>query len=596
MGFHTVLSVVTQIWIIRPPLVSLLILCAALPLPLLYGTPEAKTAYVLIVMAVLWLTETIPIPVTSLLPIILLPAMGVAKAADVSQNYIKDTSMLFIGGLMVAVAVEEWNLHKRISLSVLRLVGSDPKWIMAGLMLPTWFLSMWISNTATTSMMLPIVESVLVEMRLAGSGKTELGAINEAFSMDSLESAAPDGVSLKKYKVNLDQNGESSPASEPNESSEQTPGDSKANRSSQDFSDITNNSESISESKLVRENVSGRHSWGSSLCEVDNEYDQEYKRMCKGLSLCIAYAANVGGIATLTGSPPNLVFKGQADLGCCKKDNARRSAMTKAIQEQFRSLGRITYAEVVILLLFALFAALLLTRKGNNFQGWGTLFPNQYVTDSTAAMFIAVLLFILPAKKPTVFCWRYSDGVKVKPEYTPLLTWQMIHAKLPWGVILLLGGGFALADASKNSGLSEWVGEQLKAFMDLDPLLACFLLILVVAMITEVTSNTATATLLMPIMAELALKTNINPLYLMMATSMATSFAFMLPVATPPNAIVFSNGHLRIVDMALCGIVMNVIAVCCLTLCINTWAYSIYDLGTLPSIFNNSLVTTPATI
>ncbi|XP_041347669.1 solute carrier family 13 member 5-like isoform X3 [Gigantopelta aegis] len=593
MGFHTVLSVVTQIWIIRPPLVSLLILCAALPLPLLYGTPEAKTAYVLIVMAVLWLTETIPIPVTSLLPIILLPAMGVAKAADVSQNYIKDTSMLFIGGLMVAVAVEEWNLHKRISLSVLRLVGSDPKWIMAGLMLPTWFLSMWISNTATTSMMLPIVESVLVEMRLAGSGKTELGAINEAFSMDSLESAAPDGVSLKKYKVNLDQNGESSPASEPNESSEQTPGDSKANRSSQDFSDITNNSESISESKLVRENVSGRHSWGSSLCEVDNEYDQEYKRMCKGLSLCIAYAANVGGIATLTGSPPNLVFKGQADLlfetyggksginfanfmmialplsammlilcwtwlfiifirfkGCCKKDNARRSAMTKAIQEQFRSLGRITYAEVVILLLFALFAALLLTRKGNNFQGWGTLFPNQYVTDSTAAMFIAVLLFILPAKKPTVFCWRYSDGVKVKPEYTPLLTWQMIHAKLPWGVILLLGGGFALADASKNSGLSEWVGEQLKAFMDLDPLLACFLLILVVAMITEVTSNTATATLLMPIMAELA----------------------------------------------LCGIVMNVIAVCCLTLCINTWAYSIYDLGTLPSIFNNSLVTTPATI
>ncbi|XP_053388953.1 Na(+)/citrate cotransporter-like, partial [Mercenaria mercenaria] len=421
---------------------------------------ESKCAYVITVMAILWLTEAIPIPVTALIPIFLFPLLGVVAAADVSNSYIKDTTMLFLGGLIVAVALEESRLHIRISLCVMMIVGAQPIFLMAGLMATTWFLSMWISNTAATSMMIPIIEAVLQNM----------------------------------------------------------------------------------------EDVRKMSKRG------------ELRRVAKAFALSVAYGANIGGIATLTGTPPNLVLKQEADK----------------------------MREIQVLTVFISLVCLWLFRAPPNITGWGNFFFFRFVSDSTPCILLSVLLFLLPAEKPKVF-WLAKDD---RPSYVPLIDWKSVSQKLPWGVIVLLGGGFAIADASKSSGLSRWVGNELKVFASMESWVMNIVICFIVAGATEVTSNTATATLLMPVLSELAIQTSIHPLYLMMSATVAGSFAFMLPVATPPNAIVFSSGYLTIPDMALAGLPMNIIAVLCLTLGINTWGSSMFQLDTFPETFNMNITMT----
>ncbi|XP_035829385.1 solute carrier family 13 member 2, partial [Aplysia californica] len=261
-----------------------------------------------------------------------------------------------------------------------------------------------------------------------------------------------------------------------------------------------------------RDNSNDNYNAGSRGPE---EADTEYQRLCKGLSLCVAYAANTGGIATLTGTPPNLVLSGQAD----------------------------SFAEVMTLILFVCLVLLWLSRQPEFVSGWGDLFREDYVSDSTCAVLIGCLLFVVPAERPRVFCWRVtavtSPGEGQPASYRPLLSWKVAQDKLPWGIMLLLGGGFAVAKACTKSKLSDWLGDQLATFDSLDPWLLNLVICVIVAMATEVTSNTATATLLMPVTFQLARRLQVNPLYLMTSTALATSFAFMMPVATPPNAIVF---------------------------------------------------------
>lgn len=207
-------------------------------------------------------------------------------------------------------------------------------------------------------------------------------------------------------------------------------------------------------------------------------------------------------------------------------------------------------------------------------------------SDSTFAMLLCVVLFIIPAKIPQVFCWAENMS---KPVYTPVLTWHAVQKKVPWGVLILLGGGFALAKASTVSGLSLYVGKQLEIFKEYDTWVMNLVICCIVAAATEVTSNTATSQLLLPIMFTMAITVESHPLYLMMSTAIACSFAFMLPVATPPNAIVFSTGYLSIPDMALAGLPMNILAIGCLTLAINTWGKAMFDLDTIPSYLNYNL-------
>ncbi|XP_069135426.1 solute carrier family 13 member 2-like isoform X2 [Argopecten irradians] len=500
----------------------------------------------MIVMAILWITEAIPIPVTSLLPVVLFPMFGVVPAIDVSTKYINDTSMLFIGGLVIAVAVEEVNLHKRIAMGIILLLGTQTNMLLLGLMLPTWFLSMWISNTAATSMMLPIIVAVVDQLREMDAPHKKAGKDNLSFEDDHV-----------------------------------TPENKYEDQMTRDEVVLTEN-ESHTDDNTMNE--------------------KQLIRIGKGLALGVAYGANIGGVATLTGTAPNLILQGQANSLYRSRKEGADSGITFA---NWMGFG----VPLSVLMLFLAWVWLQIyclrdrccsrmtaTQKSRvkmamrkEYDKLGPL-SGPYVRDSSAAILIAVLLFILPSNIPRVFCCRrYKDNGDIDyPEYKPILNWQSTVQKIPWGVIILLGGGFALADGSSVSGLSQWVGCQLRVFRHLKSWAMNLILCLIVAGATEITSNTATATLLMPIMAELAINIGEHPLYLMTSAAISCSFAFMLPVATPPNAIVFSTGYLRISDMALAGLVMNLMAVTCLTLAINTWGVPLFGLDTIPDIFKTS--------
>lgn len=272
---------------------------------------------------------------------------------------------------------------------------------------------------------------------------------------------------------------------------------------------------------------------------------------------------------------------------CCfrksERSQGRSSESAKAIKQvlakQYRSLGPMSFAEKAVLGHFILLGLLWLFRDPKFMKGWAIIFKKDYVRDATAAIFISFSLFVFPSQRPVFFA---SDRSVDKPP-PGLLNFREMSRKFPWNVVILLGSGFALADACKVSGLSKWVGSQLA---QLDTIPDYGIVIIVCVMITtftEVTSNTATATIFLPILASLGEEIGVHPWYLMLPAAISCSFAFMLPVATPPNAIVFSGGHLKVKDMAKVGFGMNILAVTVLVICIHVYGVPMFDLSTFPS-------------
>ncbi|XP_026196790.1 solute carrier family 13 member 5 isoform X1 [Anabas testudineus] len=558
--------------------------CLLLPLPLVIGTSEAKCAYVIVLMAVYWCSEVLPLAVTALLPVLLFPLFGIMQSKDVCVQYLKDTNMLFVGGLMVAVAVEHWNLHKRIALRVLLLVGVRPALLMLGFMGVTAFLSMWISNTATTAMMVPIVQAVLEQLNTSEAEMPQILSSDEAVQTPEVDNK------------------------QPLQSEKQSP---------------------VVVTFLDAAVEAARHKEAA-----------ERRRMCKGMTLCVCYAASIGGTATLTGTGPNLVLSGQMSQlfpengdvinfaswfgfafpnmilmltlawlwlqfvfmgfnfkktwGCGAEKTEKDIAAYNVICEQHRLLGPMSFGEISVLGLFSLLVVLWFTRDPGFVPGWATDIFNskakEYVTDATVAIFVAILLFVLPSKPPRFCSWRRQQ-FNLAPHQNvgptpPLLTWKVAQKKLPWGIVFLLGGGFALAKGSDESGLSKWLGSQMTPLQSIPPWAIAIILCLLIATFTECTSNVATATLFLPILASMSQSIGINPLYVMVPCTLSASFAFMLPVATPPNAIVFSYGYLKVADMAKTGIVMNIIGILCITLAINSWGKAMFNLDSVPTWAN----------
>ncbi|XP_018494261.1 solute carrier family 13 member 5 [Galendromus occidentalis] len=529
------------------------------------NTTESRCGFVVSLMALYWMTETLPLAITALLPVVLFPSLGIISSDETCQQYLVETNMVFVASLVMAITIEHCNLHRRIALRVMLCVGTDPKWIMLGFMLTTMFLSVWICNTSTTAMMMPIVDAVLAEI------------LSTRCSPDDLE--------------------------------------------------LASSNEKSSEIALLEK---GRQCNGNSDKSLKNlavfsdhhERQRKERHLAKGLYLSVAFAANIGGTATLTSAGPNLILKfimdeyydGRPPIDYASwivfaapgvvctvllvwgafqllyfmnrplDSGMNGHAAKKTINKKYEELGPITFHETAVLSLFISMVLLWMFRDPHFMTGWANIFHYGSIKpkDSTCAMFIIVLLFVLPSK------------LSKAGDCPPLITWQTIQQRLPWGVVLLRGGGFAMAEATKKSGLSAWMGHQLAVFNFLKPSWMAFAVSSIVAFLTEFVTNSATATIFLPIVASLATDLHINPLYLVIPVTLACSYAFMLPVGTPANAIVATHAQLKTLDMLLPGAIAKLISICTMLVSLNTLGRLIYSLDTFPDWASESILSSAA--
>ncbi|XP_051965423.1 Na(+)/dicarboxylate cotransporter 3-like [Xyrauchen texanus] len=577
-----------KLWCMRQQLI--LILAPLLLLPVLFVVPpkEGKCLYVVLLMALYWCTEALPLAVTAMLPVCLFPTMGILPSKKVCPQYFLETNFLFLSGLVMASAIEEWGLHRRIALKVLKIVGVKPAWLILGMMVTSSFLSMWLSNTATTAMMLPIANAILES--LFGN----LEGLKENCKVKS----DPEGDSQVKMHV--------------------LPSEKQI---------LTADDKSVWTDRSEKNNL-----------EVIRKEAEHQIKVWKGFLICIPYAASIGGTATLTGTAPNLILVGQLKsyfpecdlinfgswfvfafplmllfliLGwiwiaflygglntrlCISKHDERAAAEAKAktvIDEDYKKLGPIKFAEGSIAFFFILFAILLFTRDPKFVKGWSIFFTKGYVSDAVTGVIIISTLFFFPSQRPSIHWWL--DSRATNTPYVPLLSWRKAQECVPWNIILLLGGGFAMAKGCEESGLAVWIGSHLEPLAQVPPAVAVMLITAFIACFTEFASNTATIIIFLPVIAELAIRVKVNPLYFMIPATMGCSYAFMLPVSTPPNSIAFASGHLMVKDMVKTGFVMNILGIMCVCLAMNTWGLQMFDLHMYPD-WARPLNTTSATV
>ncbi|ELK13827.1 Solute carrier family 13 member 4 [Pteropus alecto] len=598
----------------RKLLLVILVPLLLLPLPMLHPSSETACAYVLIVTAVYWVSEAVPLGAAALVPAFLYPFFGVLRSSEVAAEYFKNTTLLLVGVICVAAAVEKWNLHKRIALRMVIMAGAKPGMLLLCFMCCTTLLSMWLSNTSTTAMVMPIVEAVLQE--LVSAEEEQLVASNS-----SIEEAEP---------ISLDANN-SQPSLELIFVNEEQP---KLGR-------IDSLIFLWQEKPLVLTS-------GPRNQELHRKYKSQHDQMiCKCLSLSISYAATIGGLTTIIGTSTSLIFLEHFNnqypaaevvnfgtwflfsfpislimlvvswfwmhwlfLGCnfketcslSKKNKTKREELSeKRIREEYEKLGAIrsvlfySYPEMVTGFFFILMTVLWFTREPGFVPGWDSFFEKKgYRTDATVSVFLGFLLFLIPAKKPCFRKKKDGEDRKPSPGTEPIITWKDFQKTMPWEIVILVGGGYALASGSKSSGLSTWIGHQMLSLSSLPPWAVTLLACILVSIVTEFVSNPATITIFLPILCSLSETLHINPLYTLIPVTMCISFAVMLPVGNPPNAIVFSYGHCQIKDMVKAGLGVNIIGLVIVMVAINTWGVSLFHLDTFPAWAKVSNITDQA--
>uniref|UniRef100_A0A674A6H9 Solute carrier family 13 member 4 n=1 Tax=Salmo trutta TaxID=8032 RepID=A0A674A6H9_SALTR len=562
---------------------------------------EACCAYVLIVTAVYWVSEAVPLGAAALVPAFLYPLFGVLKSSEVAAEYCKDTTLLLMGVICLAASIEKWNLHKRIALRMVMIAGAKPGMLVLGFMCCTVFLSMWLSNTSTTAMVMPIAEAVLQQLISTGVADTQEDSETvEATEDDCLSGmAAP---SLPAVNISGRESG-----TEPTRAS---------------VSQRQVRPETITEESHTIQSCSPHHENNSSRDHM----------ICKCLSLSITYAATIGGLITITGTSTNLIFAEQFNnrypdakvinfgtwfifsfpiaiimllltwvwlhflfLGCnfretcslSKKRKTRREMLSeRKIHDEYIKLGPISYPEVVTGVFFILMTLLWFTREPGFVPGWTSLFEKKgYRTDATVSVLLGFLLFLIPARRPFSRAPRTpaGDSAERDPDpMAPMITWKDFQNLMPWEIVILVGGGYALAAGCKVSGLSVWIGRQLEPMSGLPPWMVTLLACLLVSAVTEFASNPATLTVFLPILSALSETLQINPLHTLIPATMCVSFGVMLPVGNPPNAIVFSYGHVQISDMVKAGFGVNLIGVLVVMLAIMTWGVPLFNLTEFP--------------
>ena len=424
----------------------------------------ASTAWI----AIWWVFEAVPIAITALLPVILFPLTGSLSLDETSSAYGHRYIFLYLGGFILALAIEKWKLHKRIALNIISFLGSDVKRIILGFMISTAFLSMWISNTATAVMMLPIAIAIIKQISNLKSSKEDESVI-----------------------------------------------------------------------------------------------------FGKALMISIAFSASIGGVSTLIGTPPNLILASIIEESYGIKISFKEwmlfalpisctlliiswvyltrfafnfthynfDKVENEINSQLNNLGKISYEEKLVSIIF------LITAISWVFKDFIQIIV-PYIDDAIIAIISAITLFLLNSGYKTEKLMKWEDAIK-----------------LPWGILLLFGGGLAIASAFQSTGLANYIGESLNNFGSLPLVFLLLLTITMVNFLTEITSNLATTAMLLPIISSISWALDIHPFILMIGATVAASCAFMLPVATPPNAVVFGSNYLRISDMVKVGLIMNIISI-----------------------------------
>ncbi|NXH41894.1 S13A4 protein, partial [Dicaeum eximium] len=621
------MAVMKEILRSRNLLLVVLIPLLLLPLPLIYPSSEASCAYVLVVTAVFWVSEAVPLGAAALVPAFLYPLFGVMKSSEVAAEYFKNTTLLLMGVICVAASVEKWNLHKRIALRMVMMAGAKPGMLLLCFMCCTTVLSMWLSNTSTTAMVMPIVEAVLQEL---GNAEEECEVITAAGSTTAEENK-PIGLGEKHGQPSLE-------LIFINEDATTT-----------DFSSLMH-SKSMNGVHMIANPIgtmnstsNGQHPPQAQLLVLPPEpsdlglsskyrYQSRHDHMvCKCLSLSISYAATIGGLTTIIGTSTSLIFLEHFNnqypkaevvnfgtwflfsfpislimlvltwfwlhwlfLGCnfketcsvSKKKKTKREEMSeRRIQEEYKKLGNVSYPEMVTGFFFILMTLLWFTREPGFVPGWSSFFEKKgYRTDATVSVFLGFLLFLIPAKKPCFRKRRKGDGEKSTDINTlePIITWKDFQKTMPWEIVVLVGGGYALAAGCKTSGLSTWIGRQMLSLSSLPSWAVTLLACILVSMVTEFVSNPATITIFLPILCSMSETLLINPLYTLIPVTMCISFAVMLPVGNPPNAIVFSYGHCQIKDMVKAGLGVNLIGLAVVMVAINTWGIRLFQLNMFP--------------
>lgn len=603
-----------------------------------------KCLFSLAIMATYWTAEVTPLAVTSLMPMFLFPMFGLLPAGRVAAHYFKDINFLFFGGLVVAIAIEKCNLHLRIALSVMKIAGAKLHTMMGAFMAVTAFLSMWISNTATTAMMLPIAVATVKTITGEGAEEDTSTSQNSDPEADQMEMVCGSPVSSGNHLHDgfdgpLLKSSDSLKVSNPKHMALTRVTSYESNPSSMDSSadhilipdqsfqtvcgDADQSYQQLVSRKIVRKKKSKENS----------------KLLMKAMLLSVAYSANIGGIGTLIGTPVNLILVDQIKtvfggtehgatageeinfltwmifavpvsivanflcwlwlltvyVGVGKVWNDMRSKemtpedekVTRVIHQRYDALGKMSYTEAVVLVHFITLALLWFTRNPKFIAGWQAGFEPGHVKDSTAALLVCFSLFIFPSK-PNFIRWVTGRRAELDQNNMPkpaatILQWKEVQHKLAWDVIILLGAGFALADACTSSGLSNILGEQIASLMASLPVsLLPFVISLMISFITGFTSNTSTASVFLPILMSVCVNMNINPLYLCIPVTMACSFAFILPIATPPNAIAFSYGALETIDMIKVGTLLNCLCVAVTAAILPFIGMQVYNLDTYP--------------
>lgn len=494
--------------------VVVLLVIVLMPTPPELTENAKRVGAVAALMAIWWMTEATPIPVTSLAPLFLFPLLGIMSTQQVAPNYTDQIVFLFMGGFFIAAAMVKWDLHRRIALRTVLLFGTGPRRLIFGFIVASAFVSLWINNTATTMMMFPIATAVVTQL-------------SQGAKIDGIGGAANEEQVRRNFGLPM-------------------------------MLAIAYGSSIGGVGTLIGTAPNGvflgvvARTWGDAAPQISF-----FQWMLVGIPVAVLLLPIAWAIVTYIAPRVRLA---RIDFGIGGRD---------IIVAELRKLGPMATGERLVATVFCSTALLWIFRSPIELgfftiPGWSTLLGLQaFTSDATVAMAMGCLLFVLPANQRNVPAEQRKPGRFV-------LDWETAETAIPWGILLLFGGGFALASGFSNSGLSEFVGSRITLLGHVPDIVAVALVCLIITFLTEMTSNTATTTMVLPILAASAVAMGEHPFLMMIGATISASCAFMLPVATPPNAIVFGSGWVTVPGMARTGFWLNLAGVVVITTVIFT--------------------------